>query len=302
MFHVHCTKCVWCVTPLYFLTTNRCTRQLTTRNSVTLNGSRLWLSILETKEWILHHGWMTTMMFGFEILVKSCAICWQIPTLQMTWTIDRFVNMIQKPRHVIGRISCRVIGLVLRFHGFANTCFPFWIVMLTDAMCSTDVSTSRATCLHTYHMLPVRLLVCSLFRFMCFFTVLLWIVDSSMLTILSYAYPIQLVDSSAYSLFPDSWLIYFLCLFVLVSRSLVYIRLGMRTRSSSSIYFATTLQVRPARSHILSLSLIAHWPRLLLCDLLKGVNSPFSVISLTSSEVQPTHVLRYACNSVKRWV
>ena len=191
---------------------------------------------------------------------------------------------------------------LLRFHGFANACFPFWIVTLMDAMRSMDVSTSRATCSRTYHMLPVRLLVCSLFHFMCFFTVLLWIVDSSMLTILSYAYPIRLVDSSAYSLFPDSWLIYFLCLFVLVSRSLVYIRLGMRTCSSSSIYFATTLQVRPARSHILSLSLIAHWPRLLLCDLLKGVNSPFSVISLTSSEVQPTHVLRYARNSVKRWV
>ena len=80
-------------------------------------------------------------------------------------------------------------------------------------------------------------------------TLLLWTIDLSMLTFLSYAFLLRLVDS----LFLDYDSSYFLCLFVLVSLSPLYIWLGMRTRSSSSIYFATTLQVQLARSYILSL-------------------------------------------------
>ena len=60
-----------------------------------------------------------------------------------------------------------------------------------DAMHSTDVSTSHASGSHTYHVLPVCLLVCSLFLFTFLFTLPLWIVDSSMLTFLSYTYSLM---------------------------------------------------------------------------------------------------------------
>ena len=53
------------------------------------------------------------------------------------------------------------------------------------------------------HMFPARVLVCPQSRFTCIFTLLFWAVDSSMLTILSYAYSFCLVDSSAESLFLD---------------------------------------------------------------------------------------------------
>ena len=69
---------------------------------------------------------------------------------------------------------------------------------------------------------------------------------------LPFCLTLTLFDSSAKSLFLDLRLFYPLRLFVLVSTDWIYIRLGMRTRSSSSIYFATTLQVRLARSHELS--------------------------------------------------
>ena len=101
-----------------------------------------------------------------------------------------------------------------------------------------------------------------------------------MLTFLSYAYSFWLVNSSVESLFPDLWLVYLLRLFVLVSLSLVYIRLEMGICPSSSIYFATTLQVWPARSHVLSSSLLACWPRLLLRDLIKEVYFSSSVSHL----------------------
>ena len=52
-------------------------------------------------------------------------------------------------------------------------------------------------------------------------------------------------------------LIFLLSMFVLVSCRPLYIWLGMGTCSPSSIYFATTLKVRPARSHVLSLVLFS---------------------------------------------
>ena len=83
-----------------------------------------------------------------------------------------------------------------------------------------------------------------------FLTLPLWTVNSSMptacLTLTSFS-------SSVESLFPDYDSSYHIRLFVLVLTRLVYIQLGMRTHSSSSIYFATTLQVRLVRSHVLSL-------------------------------------------------
>ena len=76
---------------------------------------------------------------------------------------------------------------MLRFHGSTDTVSHF-DSMLTDTMCSTDVFASRASSLCTYHVLPVRLPVCFPSRFMCLFTLPFWTVDSSMLTILFYAY------------------------------------------------------------------------------------------------------------------
>ena len=77
---------------------------------------------------------------------------------------------------------------MLRFHGLL-TLFSFMISTLTDAMRSTDISASRASGSRMYHVLPVRLLVCFLSRFICFFTLPLWTVDSSMLTISLYTFP-----------------------------------------------------------------------------------------------------------------
>ena len=99
------------------------------------------------------------------------------------------------------------------------------------------------------------------------YTYFFWIVNSSMLTIPSYAYSFQLVCRVVIpGLWLIPWLAYLLRLFVLVSLSLIYIRLEMGIRPSSSIYFATTLQVWPARSLVLSSSLLARWSRLLLCN------------------------------------
>ena len=91
---------------------------------------------------------------------------------------------------------------LLRFYGPTDFVSSFKST-LTDAMRSMDVSTSRVSGSRTHHVLPARLLVCLLSRFTCFFTLPIWIVDSSMLTILSYTYLLRLVDSSEESLFPD---------------------------------------------------------------------------------------------------
>ena len=59
---------------------------------------------------------------------------------------------------------------------------------------------------YLYVFLPVshvsdRVLVCSRSRFTCLFTLPFWTHDSSVLTVLSYAYLFRLVDSSVESLF-----------------------------------------------------------------------------------------------------
>ena len=92
---------------------------------------------------------------------------------------------------------------MLWFHGFTDNHFLLSIVhswmLCTQWTYLHHVRTHSCT----YHMLPVRLLVCSLFLFTCLSTLPLWIVDSSMLTVSRYAYLLRLVDSSADSLFLD---------------------------------------------------------------------------------------------------
>ena len=126
-----------------------------------------------------------------------------------------------------------------------------------DAMRSMDVPRDPGSLTRMfsfpYHVLPARVLVCSLSRFTCFFMLPFWTNNSSMLTRLAYAYFFWIVDSFADSLFLDydssmtCLSFYDSCtlshMFVLVSRRPLYIRLGMGTRSPSSIYFATTLKV-----------------------------------------------------------
>ena len=53
---------------------------------------------------------------------------------------------------------------MLRFHRYTDNCLVFEISLM-DAMRSTDVSASRANRSRTYHMLPVRLLVCYWFTY-----------------------------------------------------------------------------------------------------------------------------------------
>ena len=89
-----------------------------------------------------------------------------------------------------------------------------------------------------------RRLICLRFLLMSFFFPL---VDLTALTDIAYAYPLQFdnssVDSFCLTFLTRSRLVLLLRTYVIVSCSLLYIWLEMRTRSSSSIYFATTLKV-----------------------------------------------------------
>ena len=148
-------------------------------------------------------------------------------------------------------------------------------------MHSMDVSASRATRSRTYHVLPVRLLVCSCFLFTCLFTLLLWTVDSSVLTILSYAYPFRLVcrlvipgPLTRYDSFsPYVYLYLYLAVIYIYGWGwglIPHLQSTLQPPYKCDLWDPT---YSPS-------SLIARWPRLLLCDLLKGVYSPFSVYRL----------------------
>ena len=77
---------------------------------------------------------------------------------------------------------------MLWFHGFTDNRFLLSIVC-SRTLCAQQMYPHHVrTHSRTYHVLPVRLLVCSLFLFMCLSTLPLWIVDSSMLTVSRYAY------------------------------------------------------------------------------------------------------------------
>ena len=133
------------------------------------------------------------------------------------------------------------------------------------------IPTSRITChrlVYSYVSFPIsRVLL----------LVRIWIVDSSpvtcsspfpfwclltrlclmlLLTLTRYVLSTHLETCYSWTL-THLQLIFLLSMFVLVSRRPLYIRLGMGTCSPSSIYFATTLKVQPARSHVLSLVLFS---------------------------------------------
>ena len=139
--------------------------------------------------------------------------------------------------------------------------------------CLSHIPVSRITC----HRLVYSYVSLSVSRVLLL--VQIWTVDSSLVTCLFHVSPFVsstrvltflacacLFSSRRFVLMLThcvcrlvswlvSWLISLLRTFVIVSHSPLYIRLGMRTRSSSSIYFATTLKVWPARSQVLSLIL-----------------------------------------------
>ena len=155
-------------------------------------------------------------------------------------------------------------------YDLSDNCFSFTST-LADAMRSMDVSCSPDSLTSysrfPYHVPPAHVLVRFPFCFTCFLylyeyglmTRLQLLVCSSFLLLsrrLVYAYLYCLCLSfcslstrltTCYFWTYDSLvylqLVCLLCMFVLVSRRPLYIRLGMGTHSPSSIYFATTLQV-----------------------------------------------------------
>ena len=140
-----------------------------------------------------------------------------------------------------------------------------------------DKFPSRASGSRTYHVPPARLPVCFL---PVSHVSLLYHFGLSTHLCLPFCLTLTSFDSStrlqSHYLWTYDSFTFYNCLYLYLPTRYIY-TIGMRTRSSSSIYFATTLQVRPARSLVLSSSLIARWPRLLLCDLKKEVHFSFSV-------------------------
>ena len=99
--------------------------------------------------------------------------------------------------------------------------------MLTDTMRSMDVSrvpdSPISYVLFPYHMPPARVLVRFPFHFTCLSTLPIWTVNSSMLTILSYAYSFRLVDSSVESLFLDyDSFTFYICLYLYLAVHYIY--------------------------------------------------------------------------------
>ena len=138
-------------------------------------------------------------------------------------------------------------------------------------MHSMDVSTSRDSGSHTYHVLLDRLLVCSHFFFMCLATLPIWIVDSSVLTFYDSLTCLQ----TRYSWTYDSFTFHG-CLYLYLAVWYIYgCGWGLVPHLQSTLQPPYKCDLRdPTYSPS---SLLARWPRLLLCDLLKGVHSPFSV-------------------------
>ena len=139
--------------------------------------------------------------------------------------------LVRSPFRFTCFLTCTNMDCRLVYRYLFVSRFPFCLVDLytyVSRLCLSPFVLS--TCLHAYHYcLHLLIAVC-------------WLVS-----------------------WPVFWLISLLRTFVIVLSSSLYIRLEMRTLSSSSIYFATTLKVWPARSHELSSSSLARWPRLLLC-------------------------------------
>ena len=189
--------------------------------------------------------------------------------------------------HICSDVECNVFCILLRFHRITIYLTFTFMSTLADAMRSMDVSRSPDSLISysrfPYHVPPARVLVRFPSHFTCSLTCtnMDWRLVSGYLFVLHFSF--CLVDSSLCLPLPlmltrcslsihDSWtltrlqLVFPLWTFVIVSCSPLYIRLEMRTCSPSSIYFATTLKVWPARSHELSSSSLVRWPRLLLCD------------------------------------
>ena len=151
----------------------------------------------------------------------------------------------------------------------------------------------RLSCI-PYHVPPAWVLVCFPSHFMCFSylykygltTRPRWLVCLMLLFMFCrlvhlrfslMPFPFCLDDSSVDSLFLELWLILWLvhphtarlsryiCMYLYLACLVLslYNGLEMWACPPSSIYFATTLKVWPARSHVLSSSSLARWPRLL---------------------------------------
>ena len=167
---------------------------------------------------------------------------------------------------------------LLRFHhAMIYLTIVFLLRVRSRMLCAQwtcHVLWTRLPCIprSPYHVPPARVLVRFCSRFMCSLTCtnmdcrlvslrLLLMLVSFCFIDSSLAYLLWTVDSSVVrhsSHFP----FLYICN---CTRSPLYIRVGDGDYSPSSIYFATTLKVWPARSHKLSSSSLVRWPRLLLC-------------------------------------
>ena len=160
---------------------------------------------------------------------------------------------------------------MLRFHhAVVYLTFVFLLRVCSRTLCAqwtchvlqtrlSHIPVSRITChrlVYSYIslscvLLPVQIWIVNLSPVTCLFRVSLYVLSARTLTFLAYAFLLlfcRLVSmltrySLSTHLLTRYRVISLLRTFVIVSRSPLYIWLGMRTRSSSSIYFATTLKV-----------------------------------------------------------
>ena len=193
------------------------------------------------------------------------------------WQLFSFYEYARRRYVLNGRVT---------FSGLAYLVFPCHV----PTACVLVHFCSRFTCFLTCTNVDCRLVPGYLFSSRFSFC----LVDSSLclpllLMLTRYSLSTRLPSRYLWTL-THYQLVFLLSMFVLVSCRPLYIRLGMGTCSPSSIYFATTLKVWPARSHVLSLVLFSSLAKATALRFL-GVIS--SVDSLTGSEVQPTQ-----CTSV----
>ena len=177
--------------------------------------------------------------------------------------------------------GCYALNGRVTFSGLAYLVFPFPISRATGSCTRTSPFLFHVfSYLYEYGLSTrLRLLVCSAFLLLSCWLIYLrfllmpvsiCLVDSSLclplpLTLTCYSSSTRLLTHYPWTM-TRYRLVSLLRTFVIVLGSSLYIRLEIRTRSSSSIYFATTLKVWPARSHELSSSSLVRWPRLLLCN------------------------------------
>ena len=188
-----------------------------------------------------------TIVFFLRVRLRTLCAQW---TCHVLWTC--------LPRIPTFRITC---------HRFVYSYIPVPISRVSLTVQIWTVDSSPDTCLSS-----VSLFVSStcMLTFVAYAFPLSFCRLISMLTITAYAFPFVVCRLVSRLVISGLWLItesfpFLVSLYLYLAYYYIY-GLEMWACSPSSIYFATTLKVWPARSHVLSLSSLVRWPRLLLCD------------------------------------